>query len=413
MSKDLRFIFWLALRLLLTQNRRLLSVTGWVSLAGLILGVACLVVSMAVISGFEATLMKSVSDVAGHIQIFRLQSESEPWETLMEKLRRAEPSILAGNRFAMIEGVLAYQGRISGVFVQGVDQDEVRKVLGLQDRIIAGKFSLAAENEVSQVLIGKGLARDFQLKPGDEFRVIVPLHHDLEVTKFHRKVGLFRVAGILDLGKYEYDQRWIFSSLQSAQVLADIGNRYSGVQLKLEDPARAREAAIKISSSLGPDYRVRDWRDINENLFEAVKIEKVVIFFVIFVIIIAAAFNVASSLYVKVIQSFQQIGMLKALGLQQKKLVQVFCIQGLILGAVGSCLGFILGLFFSLGFLFLQKKFSLIQGGVYKLDFIYVQIRATDLAATLFATMLICLLATLAPALRGARLTTIEGIRSE
>lgn len=405
--------WWLALRLLLTQNRKLLSVTGWVSLAGLILGVGCLVVSMAVLSGFESTLMKSVSDVAGHIQIFRLSSESEPWEVLFEKIKKSEPSVQSGNRFAMIEGVLAYKGKISGIFVQGVDQDEVRKVLGLEDRIIEGKFNLSTENNVSKVLIGKGLARDFNLKTGDEFRIIVPLHHDLEVTKFHRKVGNFQVAGILDLGKYEYDQRWIFSSLQAAQTLADIGNHYSGIQLKVEDPKRAREIGISLSRTLGSDYRLRDWKDINENLFEAVKIEKVVIFFVIFIIVIAAAFNVASSLYVNVIQSYQQIAMLKALGLRERELVQIFSIQGLILGGFGSLLGLILGFIFCGGFLYLQKTFGLIQGGVYKVDFIYVQIRLTDLAAILFATLMICFVATLAPALRGARMTTIEGLKSE
>jgi len=413
MRQNFSLTWWLAFRLLLTQNRKLLSVTGWVSLAGLILGVGCLVVSMAVISGFESTLMKSVSDVAGHVQIFRLNPENEPWESLMEKIKKNETGVQAGNRFAMIEGVLAYKGRISGVFVQGVDQDEVGKVLGLQERVSEGKFDFSTVGNVSRVLIGKGIANDFHLKVGDEFRVIVPLHHDLEVTKFHRKVGNFQVAGILDLGKYEYDQRWIFSSLRSAQALADIGDRYSGIQLRVENPKNAREIGIRLSRVLGTDYRIRDWRDINENLFEAVKIEKVVIFFVIFIIVIAAALNVASSLYVNVIQSFQQIAMLKALGLEEKKLVQILSLQGLILGGLGSFLGLLLGFIFCGGFLFLQKKFHLIQGGVYKLDFIYVQVRWTDLLAIVSTTFLICFVATLAPALRGARLTTVEGLKNE
>lgn len=407
------FTLWLASRLLFSRNRKLLSMAGWISLAGLILGVGSLVVSMAVISGFESTLMKSVSDVAGHIQIFTPNLKNEPWKNTIEKIKKAEPTVLAGHRFAMVEGVLANKGKVSGIVIQGVDPDFVQSVLGIDSRITEGKFDLGTQDKVAKVLIGKGLAEDFHLKIGDEIRIIVPLQHDLEVTKFHRRAGVYTVSGILDLGKHEYNQRWVFSSISAAQQLADIGDRYSGLQLKIEDAYLARETALRLSKVLGSDFRVRDWKDVNENLFEAVKIEKVVIFFVIFIIVVAAAFNVASSLYVNVIRSYQQIAMLKALGFEQKKIVRVLSFQGFLLGLLGSLIGLLLGFLFCFAFLFLQKQFGLIQGGVYKVDFIYVQIRFLDIILTLAATLCICFVATLAPALRGARLTTVEGLRSE
>jgi lipoprotein-releasing system permease protein len=404
---------WLAFKLLFHKDRKILSTTGWVSLAGLVLGVASLVVSMAVISGFDSTLMKSVSDVAGHLQIFKLNTEPESWESLFEKLKKYEPQVLAANRFVMVEAVLAHKGKINGVFLQGVDEQQVGKVLGLQERIKEGAFQLTSTEEAPAVLLGKGLAKDFGLQVGDVFKLIVPQSSDLEVTQFHRRISSFKVAGILDLGKYEYDQRWIFSTLLTAQRFADIGSHYSGVQLKVSHPLQAREAGFRLSQALGPDYRVRDWKDINENLFEAVKIEKVVIFFVIFIIVIAAAFNVASSLYINVIRSYGDIAILKAMGLTRRKLIQLFSFQGLLLGGLGCLMGLGLGLLFCFGFYFLQRQFSLIQSGVYKIDFIYVQLRFTDLAAIVAATLLICLVATLAPAIRGARLTTVEGLKHE
>jgi lipoprotein-releasing system permease protein len=409
-------IAWLASKMLFSGGRKILSTTGWISLAGLVLGVASLVVSMAVISGFESTLKKSVTDVAGHIQIFKLNPDTESWQELFDKIKKSEPSVQAASRFALVEGVLAHKGKLSGIFIQGLDQMQIEKVLGLKDRVRSGEFKLNAEagpDGIPNALIGKGIAKDFGLKPGDEFRLVVPVNANSDVTQFQRRMGKFRVAGVLDLGKFEYDQRWIFASLSAVQNLADIGDRYSGILLKLDDLNKARDVSIPLAKNLGSDYRVRDWNDINQNLFEAVRIEKIVIFFVIFIIVIAAAFNVASSLYVSVVRSYPAIGILKSLGLSKKKTAQLFSVQGVFLGVIGSVLGVLLGLIFCYGFTFIENQFGVIPGSVYKIDRIDVQIRWTDLLAVLSTTILICYLATWAPATKAAKLTALEGLRQE
>jgi lipoprotein-releasing system permease protein len=158
---------------------------------------------------------------------------------------------------------------------------------------------------------------------------------------------------------------------------------------------------------------VRDWRDVNENLFEAMRLEKVVIFFVIFVIVIAAAFNVASSLYINVVRSYPEIGILKALGVSQGQLARIFSIQGVLLGFVGCVAGLLGGLALCIGFTILENQFGILPGSVYKLDRIDVQFRAIDLISIFSATMLICFLATWAPARRAAKLTAVEGLRHE
>ncbi len=405
---------WIATKMLFSNRRKILSTTGWISLVGLILGVASLVVSMAVISGFESTLQKNISDVSGHIQIYKMNSEPQSTESLIERIKNIEPDIENLSRFFVTEAVLAHKGKLSGVFLQGVDEEKIGEVLNLKSRIKAGDFGLKTTADgLPQILIGKGIAKDFGLKPGDELRLVVPINTDLDVSQFQRRIGHFRVAGVLDLGKYDYDQRWMFTSLHAAQDLAEIGSRYSGFLLKLRHPQSAREASMRLSHNLGHDFRVRDWRDINENLFEAVKIEKVVIFFVIFVIVVAAAFNVASSLYINVVRSYPEIGILKALGVSQKKLARIFSIQGVLLGGLGCTLGLVFGFILCFGFTILENQFSILPASVYKVDRIEVQLRGIDLLSIAVATLLICYLATWAPARKAAQMTAVEGLRHD
>ena len=405
---------WIATKMLFSRRRMILTTTGWISLVGLILGVASLVVSMAVISGFESTLQTNISDVSGHIQIYKMSSEPQSAEGLVDRIKNIEPNIEALSKFFVTEGVLAHKGKLSGIFLQGVDDEKIGDVLNLKSRIKAGEFQLKPDaNGLAQVLIGKGIAKDFNLKPGDEIRVVVPINTDLDVSQFHRRIGHFHIAGVLDLGKYDYDQRWMFTSLQAAQDLAEIGPRYSGFLIRMKNANMAREASLRLSHALGHEFRVRDWRDINENLFEAVKIEKVVIFFVIFIIVVAAAFNVASSLYINVVRSYPEIGILKALGLSQRRLARIFSVQGVILGAMGCFLGLILGFILCFGFTVLENQVSILPASVYKVDRIEVQLRFLDLMTISFATVAICYLATWAPARKAAQMTAVEGLRHE
>lgn len=406
-------LWWLSYRLLRSPGTKLFTFSGWIAVAGLVIGVACLVVSMAVMSGFESTLQKSVSDVAGHIQVLRPTFSNEDPEKTLARIREIEPTLEAATRFVFVEGVLAHQGELSGAVLQGMDPDQVTKVLGLESRVVEGKFDISADGEVPLAMIGKGIAKKFNLKVGDDFRLVLPLASDFDPTQFRRKLGKFRVAGVVDLGKHEYDERMVIASMSEVQKLAELKNRFSGFLLRFQDIEQAREIGKKLSENLGPGYRVRDWREVNENLFEAVKIEKVVIFFVILLIIIAAAFTVASSLYINVVKRYSDIGLLKAVGLSPRNVVKIFSLQGLTIGALGLAGGFVVGILFCVFFSWAESKYGLIPGSIYKIDRIDLSIRWTDALAITFATLLISFFATLAPAFKGARLTPVEGLKNE
>jgi len=403
-------LVWIAYRLLFSK-RTLFGGSAVLSLVGLILGVGALVASMAVMSGFESTLRSAMADVTGHVQLVKRATFQEPWQELEAKIRKQEPTLVSSVRFLRTEAVLAHQGVIQGVMIQGIDEERAGDVLNFSSRLVDGSLDLKPEGDKTPVLIGKRIAQKVNLKIGDTFRVVMPIPDAIDPGRFQRRIVEFKVRGILDMGKTEWNERMIISPLAAAQQLVQIGDRYSGLLLKFKDINYARTAAFNISQTLGPNYWVSDWRDLNENLFEAVKIERVVIFFVVLIIVVVAAFNVSSTLFVNVVQRYADIAILKALGLPQKSILKMFSVQGLLMGGLGLTLGTIFGLFLCLGFTVIQNSLGLLSGSVYRIDSIQVEVRFVDWLFIAIATMVICFVATLAPALRGSKLNPVEGLK--
>jgi len=425
----LKFQFWLAYRLLVAQKSRLFRWTGLISLAGLTLGVACLMVSMAVMSGFESTLQTSVANITGHVQVAIRGITDDTVMDLRDKIKKITPDLQAITPFSYLEGVLGHEGKLSGVILQGVDPSTVLSVLGLDQRVVEGKFDLspvtssassdldsALADETADIIpamIGKDLAKNFSLKVGSRFKVVLPLRSDYDPSQFRRKVATVEVRGVLDLGKYEYNQRMIIVPLAATQKLAEIGDKFSGVLLRYPKIDDARARAATLAQSMGAAFSIRDWHDMNENLFEAVKIERVTIFFVILVIVLAAAFNVSSTLYINVVKRFPEIGILKSFGLSKKQLIQIFSLQGLMIGGLGLLIGMMIGFVLCQAFGWLEVNYGLIPGSIYKVDRIDLNIRFVDLFFIAVATLSISFIATLAPAFRGAKLSPVEGLRHD
>jgi len=404
-------LFWIAYRLLFSR-RTLFGGSAVFSLVGLILGVGALVASMAVMSGFESTLRSAMADMTGHVQLVKRSTFQEPWKELENKIRKQEPTLVSSVRYLRTEAVLAHQGVIQGVMVQGIDEEHAQDVLDFSSRLVDGSLDLKTPpGTKTPALIGKRIAQRVGLKVGDSFRVVIPIPDAIDPGRFQRRIAEFQVRGILDMGKTEWNERMIISPLKAAQDLVQIGDRYSGLLIKFKDINYARTAAFNLSQSLGPNYWVSDWRDLNENLFEAVKIERVVIFFVVLIIIIVAAFNVSSTLFVNVVQRYADIAILKTLGLPQKSILKMFSLQGLLMGGFGLAVGTLFGLLLCVGFSVLQKTLGLLSGSVYRVDSIQVEVRFVDWIFIALATMVICFVATLAPALRGSKLNPVEGLK--
>lgn len=379
------------------------------SFLGLILGVAALVASMSVMRGFENSLKKAMIDVTSDIQIVKKGKLIESWDEFSAEVHKIDPSIQKMTRFAYSEAVIASRGKVSGILIQGFEFDQISDVLNLHQRVREGQLNAP----LGTIAIGQGLAKRYNLKLGDEVYVAVSLATPFEEDNFKRQAKNYKISAILDFGKNDWNERLVLSQLKDFQDLTQIGDRYTGAFVKIQNSEFAPELSHKIENELGNKYAVLNWYDVNKNLFRAVRYEIIVIFFVVFLIVVVAAFNISSTLYVLIRQRYQDIAILKALGSSQTNIQIIFVIQGLLVACLGCVMGYVVGFGLSQGFMFLQTQFPLISGSVYKIDRIDIRVSGVDFLLIFIATTIACLLATYPPARKGSRLTVVEGLRED
>jgi lipoprotein-releasing system permease protein len=421
-----------ALELLIARrffwHRKALSTrSSLFALGGLGLGVAVLYVALSVMSGFEKTLQRSLTDVTGHLTVVKRSSEQEDWHRLLSRLQKIDSRVEAATPFIKLEGVVASPGRVQGVLIQGLDSESYQSVLHLESRLIQGSLNLKSSRKMTpseqppstdrkekpKALIGKDLAARLGKTVGDSFNIVVPRFADLDTSGFRRTLGSFEIEGILDLGKYEWNERMVAIDLQEAQRLGEIPGKYSGLLVKVENPNEADQMASDLVGALGNPYWVKDWRSEHDNIFMALVLERRVIFFVVFILVVVAAFSVSSNLLLQTLQKASDMAVLKSMGLSRKKIRRIFVVQALFLGLVGVLGGISLGFLFSWVLNLYQKKWGLISGAVYKIDHIDLSVRLVDLFWIASSTLLICWLAGLVPAWRAAQREAAEGLRYE
>lgn len=405
------FELWVTWRYMVRRRGQFFNLVSILAILGMALGVATLVVVMSVVSGFESTLKSAVIDVTGHILVIKRGEALDPLNEFEPRLRKLIPQIDSLTPFVHVEGIAAHKGKISSVVVEGFEPLSVEKTLRLSPRLISGKFTLGTGDElIAPVIVGSALAQKLNIHVGEELNIVQPKNAPtVKVLGFSSHLKKFIVAGIIDLGMYEYDSRFLLTSTRAAQELAGIGNVFTGVRIKLKDDREVRDASFKLTTELGLNYLVRDWLEINHNLFEAIKLEKVVIFIVLLFMTIAACFNISSTLFVSVLRRYGDISILKTLGATKKRLVRFFSFQGLLVGIMGSFLGLGLGSLVCL--LVAKTNFIYIPAEIYHVHHLPVEMRTTDLMMIMAASFILCFLSTLAPALKGARLNPVEGLK--
>lgn len=409
------FSLWITTRFL-KSSPHLLSLPTFLGILGMTIGVGSLVMVMSVVSGFQTTLKKSIIDVSGHIILMKGGQEINAKDRVFERIKEHTDQVVAATPFVLVaEAILAFRKKIAGVIIEGADPKKMLRVLNLKSHLIRGRFDVGTKQGVPNALVGKGLAKKFELQIGDVFQVVVPIpsSETTNAVGFKPRLQTLRVTGVLDLGRYDYDERFILTSLQVAQNLSGIGNQVMGYRIKVKDETKVERTADIIIGVLGSSFRIKTWTDFHRNLFEAVKIERIVIFIVIFTMVLAACFNIASVLFVAVLRRYSDISVLRTIGATSGKILRVFVLQGMVIGALGSTFGILFGMALSYGFIWLQKHFDIVPGDIYKLDFIQADIRPIDLMVIVLTSMIVCCLASFFPARAGAKLDAVEGLRYE
>lgn len=403
--------FWLYQKLIF-QKKVFLEPTTVFSFLGITLGVAFLVVSMAGFSGFTRSLKSSIIDLSGDINVFKHGKRIDNPEKVIGEIKGISPQAREFLGFVSIEVLVANKGNLSAVLMQGMEWEKLKTLKGLTNRIV-DKIKDPSQAFGHPAFLGKVLAQKLKLKVGDHFKIILPKVSKSSSTRISPKVEGFYVHTVLDFGKYEFNERILLGEMKQVQKIAGMGDKINGFRIKTWNSDKAPREAEKIQEILGWDYSVRDWSMTNRSLFKAIRYEKTVLFFIMLIMVVAAFFNVSTTLFLGVLRRYSQIGVMRALGLKSRDIVLLFCFQGLVLGMMGLVSGLCLGLLFCYGFDNLQKIYPIMPEEVYRLSNFATHLYWGDVFWVIIATLVICLLSSLAPAFRGAKLSPVEGLKYE
>lgn len=399
-------------RKVLFQKKAFSDPATFFSILGISLGVAFLVVSMAGFSGFMVSLKSSIIDVTGDVSVSKRGARIRDPAQVIEKILGSSPEIKDVMSYARKEGMVASKGKLRIVLLQGIDWSNVANMAEFKKRQVA-VVEDSAEKVGTPALVGKVVAQNLELSVGDAFKMIVPKVSRAQATEVDSGVDSYYVHGILDFGKFEFNERVVIADLKKVQELSEMNDQVNGFRVRLFDSDRAPQVADKIQEVLGWDYSVRDWSMTNRSLFKAIAYEKRVLFFVMLIMLVAAFFNVSTTLFLSVLRRYSQISVMRALGLKRRDIIGLFCLHGLALGVIGLFFGLITGLLFCYGFDALQLVYPIMPEEVYKMSSFATHLTLIDIVWVIVATLLICFISTLAPAFRGSRLSPVEGLKYE
>ena len=411
--KRLPFEIFLGLRYLRARGHRAnLSLFVWIGIGGVFLGVSALIVVLAVMTGFQDGIREKIIAANPHILI--MDGGGRGVADAAALVQRLEPvrGIRSATPFVLQQALFTSRGGgATGGLLRGVDLSSPAVRASLASEIRLGRVdSLERPGPAPALLLGRELARTLGVVPGDEVTVISP-QGAVTAVGLVPKMRRFQVVGLVEVGMYEYDSSLAYTSLAAAQEFAGLGDRVSGIEIKLDDPWDARAVVGRIVGLLPGPFWVRDWMDMNKNLFAALQLEKLALFIIVTIIVLVAAFAIIGHLVLLVAEKRKEIGILKAMGASAGSIGTVFLVAGMLISVGGTVAGSALGLLL----IWVQNTYRIIRlaGDVYQISYLPMKLTGTDFGLVVGATLVISFLATLSPARRAARLDPVEVLRYE
>lgn len=403
------------------RRRGLLSLITWIALGGVTLGVSALVIVIAVMAGMQEDLRSKILESTPHVLVLERGSSLRltDWEAVIDTALSVD-GVVAAAPFVLSQ-VSVVRGGTGAEYAQpaslfGVSLDTTRAApTEMESNIGRGVLDLARPpSGLDPILLGRGLADRMQLFEGDTVAIIA--FENLRPNVFgvpQPALGQFEVTGTFATGMYDYDTQNLYVSLESAQELLglDRSGQVSGVGVRTRDPELATLVADELESRLGHPYVVESWMSTNSSLFNALKLEKLAMTVILFLIVVVAAFNIVSTLVMVVADRTREIGILKAMGMTRQGILRVFVLQGVWIGAVGTLVGTALGLWVC----WLQHTYHIVRipADVYFVDHLPVSVEPLDMLTIVGGSLAVALVATIYPALQASRLEPVDAIRHE
>ncbi|MGH8771414.1 MAG: lipoprotein-releasing ABC transporter permease subunit, partial [Burkholderiales bacterium] len=392
------------------------SFISLISMLGIGLGVAALIVVLSVMNGFQKELRGRILGVVSHVQISGADNVLRDWEKVVQEAKQ-HPEVVGAAPFVAAQGLLSFSDSVRGTVVRGILPATEDQVADIGQHMKAGALGDLKPGEFG-IVLGSELARALRVDLGEQVVLIAP-QGQVTPAGLLPRLKQFRVVGVFEVGMFEYDSGLALIHLHDAQTLYRMQDQVSGVRLKLnnldEAPWVARELARKITS----DVFVSDWTRSHANWFRAVQIEKNVMFIILLLIVAVAAFNIVSTLVMVVTDKQSDIAILRTLGAKPSSIMQIFIVQGALIGVLGTLIGVAGGVALALNIDVvvpaLERAFNVqfLEKSIYYISELPSDLQSQDVIVIAVMSLLISLLATLYPSFRASRINPAEALRYE
>ena len=398
------------------RRNHFISFISLISMLGIALGVAALIVVLSVMNGFQTELRDRILAVVSHIQISGASGEMEGWQRVADQ-SLTQPGVIAAAPYVQAQGMISFGQAVRGALVRGILPDEEEKVADFRAHMKAGKLESLVPDAFN-IVLGSELARALAVDVGDKVTIIAPQGVVTPAGVLPR-LKTFTVSGLFEVGMFEYDSGLALIRMEDAQRLYRMEDRVSGVRLKLEDLFKAPQITQQLANRLDTAAYISDWSRSHANFFRAVQIEKNMMFIILSLIVAVAAFNIVSTLVMAVTDKQADIAILRTLGASPGSIMSVFMVQGALIGFIGLGLGVIGGVTLALNVdvvvPFIERLLGtqLMSKEVYYISTLPSELQWKDVTTITAVSFVLSLVATIYPSWRASRINPAEALRYE
>ena len=405
------FELFIALRYLLAKRKQaFISLISFFCTLGVAVGVTALIIALALMTGLQQELRDRIVGSTAHIYAFRIGGGFDDPAASLRALE-SQPGVQGAAPVVMGKGILRSVDGTQFITLKGIDPALEPRVTEVSKSMTRGRLSTLAEraeDDPDGIVVGQDLANMLRVSVGDNVELMTPEGMTLTPGGMMPRIRTLKVVGIYRLGLFEFDAAYGFVHIDVAQqLLGKVGPDY--IELRAADMFEAPSLAQRIEQSLGPQYQLQDWSDMNSSLFSALWLEKMAISITIGLIVMVAALNIIGSLILLVMEKSRDIAILKTMGCSRQRIRTIFMMQGLVIGVIGTAIGAVLGL----AVCFIADRYKLIQIpiDVYQISYVPFTVELPDLIAVTLASILICFIATIYPSGLAAKLDPAQALR--